>query len=339
MLPTKQKQALIENRNQGLLGLLALSMLLNTGALYLMSIMVQGNGGTTESEPISFRFEIEQNFEEPTEPEEEIVDPIGQLVDLPEPVEQEAPEESDYLAEHDRTVLEETRTEEYRINPEVLAEEYSRDDRLELEELVDVGALEHSTGATVGNNTFEPDRDGILAALPSPFLITNLDGIQSPSLSSHSEELVSGAPNNDLLDENVGEAVNLNTKEFLYANYINQVRRLVVFYWRQQLDNLPRSARITRPSYETTVQIAIDQGGLLDLVEVTDGSGNDLLDNAVTIAFQVAAPYPEPPDGLLDPDGRARLENMSFTVEVGQASSNYSGIDPRGNVQFPGILK
>ena len=169
MLSTEQDQTFIEPRRQGLLGLLALSILLNTGALYLMSIMVQRAGDITENDPISFRFEIEQNLDEALEPEEETIDPIGQLVDLPEPVEQEVPEESDYLAEHNRTVIEETRTEEYRINPEVLAEEYSRDDRLELEELVDVGALDHSTGATVGNNTFEPDRDGMLAALPSPF--------------------------------------------------------------------------------------------------------------------------------------------------------------------------
>jgi TonB family protein len=301
--------------------------------------MTDSSSRSSSVEPISFRFEIEEREYDLESEEEEQDDPHGQLVDVPKPVEEQEPLESDYLAEYDRTVEEETRTEEYRINPEILAEEYSREDRLELEELIDVGAIEHSTGATVGNNTFEPDRDGMLAALPSPFLITNLDGIQAPSVSSHSSDFISGAPNNDLLDEQVGTAVNLNTKEFLYANYINQIRRLVVFYWRQQLDNLPRGAQITRPSYETIVQIAIDEGGLLELVEVTDSSGSTLLDNAVRIAFQIAAPYPEPPDGLLDPDGRARLENMSFTVEVGQASSNYSGIDPRGNVQFPGILK
>ena len=339
MLFSEQDRTFESRKNEGLLGLLTLSILLNTGALYVLSHMIHSPEQLDGAEPISFRFEIEDRLDELLEPEEEPEDVRGQLVDMAEPVEQEVPEDSDYLAEFNRTVDEETRTEEYRINPEVLAEEYSRDDHLEFEELLDVGAQEHSTGATVGNNTFDPDRDGSLAALPSPFLITNLDGIQQPSLSSHAEELISGAPNNDRLDEAVGDALNLNTKEFLYASYINQIRRLVVFYWRQQLDNLPRSARITRPSYETTVHIAIDQGGLLELVEVTDSSGNNLLDNAVTVAFQIAAPYPDPPEGLLDPDGRARLENMSFTVEVGQASSNYSGIDPRGNVQFPGILK
>jgi len=339
MLSLNKNQTNPKREADGLVGLIALSILLNAGALFIMSEIVKGSNLSDRSEPISFRFDTEHHVVEEPVLEEEPVDIQGQLVDLPEPIDQDIPEEADYLAEHNRTVPEESRTEEYRINPEVLAEEFSREDRLELEELVDVGAMEHSTGATVGNNTFEPDRDGRLAALPSPFLITNLDGIQQPSLSSHSEDRLSGAPNNDLLDEAIGDAVNLNTKEFLYANYINQIRRLVVFYWRQQLDNLPRSARVTRPSYETVVHIAIDQGGLLDLVEVTDGSGNNLLDNAVTVAFQIAAPYPEPPEGLLDPDGRARLDNLSFTVEVGQASSNYSGIDPRGNVQFPGILK
>jgi protein TonB len=141
------------------------------------------------------------------------------------------------------------------------------------------------------------------------------------------------------LDEDVGQSVNLNTKEFLYANYINQIRRLVVFYWRQQLDNLPRSLRISKPRYKTVVYIALNEDGLLDEVQVLETSGVGPLDNAVVEAFKIAGPYPEPPEGLMDPDGRARLSDMAFTVEVGQANSAYRGIDPRSGIQFPGILK
>ena len=277
--------------------------------------------------------------ERPAEEQPEELPDRGQIVDLPDPAQKERPDDANYLAEADRTVEEETKTEEYKINPEILAPEYAEDSKMELEDIQDVGADTPSTGATVGNDRFDPQEDGVLAALPSPFHLTNLDGVQRPTVSSHEAQRIAGAPNNDLLDVEEGVAVNLNTKEFLYANYINQIRRLVVFYWRQQLDNLPRSLRISKPQYKTVVFMSLNEDGLLDSIEILESSGLSPLDNAVVEAVKIAGPYPEPPEGLLDPDGRARLSDMGFTVEVGQANSAYKGIDPRAGVQFPGILK
>ena len=290
-----------------------------------------------QSRPVELVFVDPQRpkLEEP-EPEESTQ---GQIVDLPDPNEAIRPEDANYLAEADRMVDEETRTEDYKVNPEIFAPEYSEDSKLELENLEDVGADQASTGAQVGNDRFDPQEDGSLAALPSPYQLSNLDGLQSPTVASHRSESIAGAPNNDLLDEEIGQSVNLNTKEFLYANYINQIRRLVVFYWRQQLDNLPRSLRISKPRYKTVVYISLNEDGLLDEIQVLETSGVGPLDNAVVEAFKIAGPYPEPPEGLMDPDGRARLSDMAFTVEVGQANSAYRGIDPRSGVQFPGILK
>ncbi len=278
----------------------------------------------------------EPDKEELQEPEEEW---DGQLVDLPEPKEQEKPLDADYLAEHQRTVEEETRSERYRINPEVLSPEFSLDDKIEMEDLVDVNATEDSTGATVGNDRFDPDRNGRLASLPSPYAITNKDGLQAPVRASHATQSIAGAPNNDLLTEEVGQFTQLNTKEFLYASYINQIRRLVNFYWEQNLDNLPPGMPLAKSSYETVVKVTITKDGLLEGVDILHASGEPALDNCVVEAFRIAGPYPEPPKGLVDADGRARIPDFGFTVQVGQAQANYQGIDPRSGVQFPGILK
>ena len=263
----------------------------------------------------------------------------GQIVDLPDPETKERPKDADYLAEADRMVEEETRTRNHKLNPDVLAPEFSEESKLEFENLIDIGAQTPSTGAKVGNDRFDPQKDGNLAALPSPYQLTNKDGLQQPTISSHRARNIAGAPNNDLLDEEIGTAVNLNTKEFLYANYINQIRRLVNFYWRQQLDNLPRSLRINKPRYTTVVKVLLNEDGLLDSIELLQTSGVGPLDNAVVEAFKIAGPYPEPPEGLIDGDGRARISDFGFTVEIGQANSAYQGIDPRSGVQFPGILK
>lgn len=276
--------------------------------------------------------------EEEEEPEPD-VDWSGQLVDLPEPIEQERPDEADYLAEHSRTVEKETRTRNVRVNPEVLTETYSPEDRVRLEELVDLGYTEDSTGAKVGNDRFDPDRNGSMAALPSPYKFTNRDGVQAPAMGSFSAMDIRGAPNNDALKEEIGDAVHLNSKEFLYATYINHIRRLVNFYWNQNLENLGGKIPLAKPNYTTVVNVRIRTDGSLAGVDVTDECGSPPLDGAVVDAFKVAGPFPPPPEGLLERDGLAYLDNFGFEVRLGQAKANYEGIDPRSGVQFPGILK
>lgn len=271
--------------------------------------------------------------------EDELPDFEGQIVDLPPPEEEKTPLDADYLAEHDRVVENETRTERYKINPEVLAPEYSKETKLELEDLIDLGATEPSTGARVGNDRFEPDRDGRLAALSSPFSVTNRDGLQKPVPASHSSQTVAGAPNNDLLDEDKGTSVNLNTNEFLFANYLNRIRRLVNFYWQQNLDNLPSSTMITKSAYATQVDVVLSSHGALASISIIEESGSPAIDHCVVDAFEMAGPFPNPPEQLVSPDGQVYLPDFGFTVQVGQARNTYQGVDPRAGVQFPGILK
>jgi len=274
---------------------------------------------------------------EPEEPEPPT--PQGQIVDLPRPETEEIPEDAEYLAEHNRKVEKETRTELFKINPEVLTPEFSQDSKLELEDLLDLKMTDPSTGARVGNDRFDPDRDGTLASLPSPYAVTNRDGLQAPVPVSHATERVAGAPNNDLLDEERGHAVNLNTLEFLGADYINRIRTLVNFYWQQNLDNLPPGLRLAKSRFETAVDVTLTEQGVLEDILVSGQSGSSPLDHAVVEAFRMAGPFPHPPDQLVTDDGRVILPHMTFTVQVGQAKMQYMGVDPRQGVQFPGILK
>ena len=277
--------------------------------------------------------------EEPEEPEEEEPDWEGQLVETPKPPEEEVPEEAEYLAEHDADVEEETRSERYKINPEVLTPKYSEEEKLEQEDLVDLDMTKPSTGAQVGNERFDPDRDGSMAALPSRWRFTNREGPQDPVPAASTTSAIAGAPQNDLLDEKVGEETALRTKEFLYASYLLRIRRLVNFYWNQNLQNLPSSVRLVKPRYNTGVEATLDANGALEGIVVVTASGSSELDDAVTRAFHLAAPFPHPPEGLISPDGRVHLPEMGFTVEIGQADNRYQGIDPRAGVQFPGLLK
>ena len=292
----------------------------------------------SETMPVQLVVEVVPPAEPEPEPEPEPPRPDGQLVDTPRPDEEEVPEESEHVAEHDRTVEEEMRDPRYRINPDVLAEQFHEDDELQFEEAIDLNVDEPSTGAQVGNDRFDPDRDGKLASLPSPYRLTNLDGLQKPVPASSRASQRAGAPNNDLLDVAIGDRTRLNTKALIGAEYINRIRRLVNYFWDQNLQNLPRSVILTRSSYTTVVDVVLDSHGALQRIEVTVACGSDPLDQAVVDAFRLAGPFPNPPPQLIEKDGRVYLSKMGFTVPVGRSRPTYEGVDPRAGVRFPGLL-
>lgn len=280
----------------------------------------------------------EEVEEEPEEPEKEL--PDGQVVEVPRPNEEKVPLEADYLAEHDNAVKEETRTERYKVNPDVVANQYSDEAKLEFEDAADVGATEMSTGATVGSLS-QPD-EGVGAprsAIPSPWAFTNKEGLAAPVPASSKTQSLAGAPQNDLLNEKRGQAVALNTREFVGANYINRIKRQVNLYWKQNVENLSPSVRLSKSRYATIVDVVLTQDGQLESIVISDESGSVPLDQCVVEAFKVAGPFPNPPEQLIKADGRVYLPDLDFEVHLGQAQMPYQGIDPRAGVQFPGILK
>ena len=105
---------------------------------------------------------------EEVEPEEpETPDVVGQIVEVSPPDVEERPDDAEYLAEYEQKVEEETKVDQFTVNPEVLARVHSEEQKMEQEDLVDLNVDKPSTGAAVGNHRFDPDRDGSLAALPS----------------------------------------------------------------------------------------------------------------------------------------------------------------------------
>ena len=260
----------------------------------------------------------------------------GQIVELHKPKEEVEPVEADYLAEEAHKVEEETASKNFTVNPEVIAPEYSEDQQIQYEDAIDVNATEASSGAKVGNDKWKPNKNGRLFSFPSPYTKTNKDGLQKPTLAASSTENLSGAPSNDLLNENKSNRTELNAHAYKYASYMNQIRRLVNFYWQQQLDNLHEP--LYQQEYTTVVQVKLTPKGTLKTIEVTTSSGSSGVDSCVVKAFEMAGPYPEPPE-LLVQNGVVDLPDFGFTLQVSGPKMNYGGVDPRAGVRFPGILK
>jgi TonB family protein len=280
--------------------------------------------------------------EAPEMPEEEVQEPElpdGQIVDTPAPDVEKTPLQADYLAEHDNAVPEETRTRAFEVNPEVLANRYSEESRVQLEEAADLGASEQSTGATAGGIDDPAIGKGPpRSMLPSMFALTNKEGIAAPTRASSSTQSLQGAPQNDRLDEPYGDTVALNTREFAGAEYWNRVKAMVNFYWKQNIDNLSPSLRLSKSRYITVVDVVLDGDGGLERISVTRDSGSEPVDVALLSAFRTAAPFPGPPEQLVASDGRVYLGRGAFEVGVGHAEMRFQGVDPRAGVQFPGIL-
>jgi outer membrane biosynthesis protein TonB len=283
------------------------------------------------------------NLDEPEVPPEPPPDPEpewdGQIVEIAPPKVEEKPLESDYLSRYDQKVEKETRSARVDINPEVLSPQWSKEQKIEQEAAEDLQVDKPSTGATVGNHRFDPGTDGTLASLPSPWERTNKQGLQDPIPGGAKTSMLAGAPQNDLLEEELGDRVGLNTTSYPYAGYLERIRRQVNYWWEQNLDNLPSSVRLSRSQYTSGVEVVLDADGALEHIEVTTASGVVELDDCVVRAFRLASPFENPPAGLVKPDGRVYLPDFDFTVQLSAAKMHYEGVDPRAGVQFPGILK
>ena len=289
-----------------------------------------------EAVPIPIDAEaIEEEEEEEEEPELD-----RQLVDIPEPSVQEEPVEAEYMAEFARQVDEQTRSVDYRVNPTILADTFSEEEQMRESELDDLDVQEDSSGATPGLMEFDPRLNGNTAvAISSLYAQTNQLGQEAPALGGSQAQEHAGSPNNDRVLERPDKALKLNAEAYRWAAYINRIRRVVNFYWKQNLDNLPPSLSLYKPSYTTVVEVILNEQGAIQHIAITEESDSIALDRALINAFQKAGPFENPPTPLVQDDGTYALPTMAFTVETGPARIPYAAVDPRQGVQFPGLLK
>ncbi|MCK6526040.1 TonB family protein [Myxococcota bacterium] len=147
-----------------------------------------------------------------------------------------------------------------------------------------------------------------------------------------------GSPSNDYLkDEAKGDSTTLNTHEFRYAAFLNRVKRLVSFYADQTLNNaVPRQAP-NKASYDVVMHAMLNKEGRLEAIRVVESSGIPEFDEALAQAFRLAAPFPNPPAGMVESDGSVHIRDFGFHIEIGRARAQMNGIDPRQGVMFPGL--
>jgi TonB family protein len=135
------------------------------------------------------------------------------------------------------------------------------------------------------------------------------DAPEQPSQAGVKGEASGGAPNDFLDNVPIGDGTFLNTREYKYAGFFNRVKQRVGEQWRPD-DAFRRkdpNGRAASHKRITVVDVVLDDGGRLADIRVSQSCGIDFLDEEAVAAFQRAAPFPNPPTGLLESDRHIRF--------------------------------
>ncbi len=192
-------------------------------------------------------------------------------------------------------------------------------------------AMAPKTEADLGTETRPQDGSALAPAPTPPPTVAGGEGgersagdpLAHPLLSPGTLARIAGGPSMDRLDDvDEGEGTFLNTRAWKYATYFNRVKRAVASAWDPMTPYTardPMGSVYGRSDRETLVDVTLDDRGNLKKVEVAQSCGLDFLDLAAVKAFEAAAPFPNPPSGVVDPNGEVRFP-FSFTLEMGGRS-------------------
>ncbi len=126
---------------------------------------------------------------------------------------------------------------------------------------------------------------------------------------------------NDRVDDVSSDLITmLNTKEYKYYGFYHRIKTQLNQWWqpkvREKVSKLMRQGRAiaSDTSKETRLMIVLNEKGTLIKIQVLNASGIRDLDDAAVEAFRSAAPFPNPPKGIVDRDGTVKIP-WNFVIE------------------------
>jgi TonB family protein len=124
-----------------------------------------------------------------------------------------------------------------------------------------------------------------------------------------------------LKDVNTGMQTLLSTREFVYYSYYARIKEAIRQHWepnvREKVKIIYRQGRSIASAKDRVTQVLVtlnDKGELIK-VEILTQSGIEQLDNAAVEAFKAASPFPNPPKGMVEPDGTIKIR-WDFVLEA-----------------------
>jgi TonB family protein len=139
------------------------------------------------------------------------------------------------------------------------------------------------------------------------------------------ERIVGGGSVDHLEEVENGEETALNAKRWVFASFFNRMKRQVAQNWDPQTVWRRTDPQGTHHGFKTRVtevRVVLGPKGDLQKVVVTAPSGVQELDDEAVRSFHAAAPFPNPPDGLVSKDGNITFA-FSFYFEIGQSHTSW----------------
>ena len=116
-----------------------------------------------------------------------------------------------------------------------------------------------------------------------------------------------------------GAHTSLNTREFKFYSYFERIKERLRMHWEPELRR--RVSQLyelhqTLPDHDliTKLTIILNKNGELSKIAIVKNSGYQEIDGAAVKAFELAAPFPNPPSGMIE-DGNVYL-TWSFVLET-----------------------
>ncbi|MEQ1876773.1 MAG: energy transducer TonB [Bdellovibrionia bacterium] len=151
------------------------------------------------------------------------------------------------------------------------------------------------------------------------------------NLGPQSMERTTASQSDDYLkDVQTGMQTMLNTREFLYYSYYNRIKAQLKQYWepkiKEKVKRIFAQGRQIASDQDriTKVIIHLNNAGILIRVQVVGESGVRDLDDAAVEAFRAAAPFPNPPKGIVDNDGTIKIR-WDFILESASSQTPAQG--------------
>lgn len=125
---------------------------------------------------------------------------------------------------------------------------------------------------------------------------------------------------NDNLSVQEDLITKLNTKEYKYYGYYHRIKLQLNQWWqpkvREKVTKMMSQGRTVASEENRTTRLIIilNDAGTLVKVQVLAESGVRDLDDAAVEAFRAAAPFPNPPKGIVEKDGTVKIR-WDFVVE------------------------
>jgi TonB family protein len=138
------------------------------------------------------------------------------------------------------------------------------------------------------------------------------------------ERLAGGGSVDHLEEVENGEETALNSKAFLYATFMNRVKRQVAMAWDpqtvwRQVD--PTGRHNGYKTRVTLVRVTLSAKGDLTKIVVLTPSGVTELDDEALRSFRAAGPFPNPPEGMVK-DNQVTFP-FGFYFSIAQSSATW----------------